>query len=73
MCRVTGSTSGIGSCVSASPASSRTKLTARCPDDPDSVHGHPIALQVVGRKLEEAKTLAGMKIIEETVRVKDSA
>jgi hypothetical protein len=29
--------------------------------------GHPVGLQV-GRKLEEEKTLAGMKIIEEALR-----
>jgi Asp-tRNA(Asn)/Glu-tRNA(Gln) amidotransferase A subunit family amidase len=39
-------------------------------DDPVSMQGHPIALQVVGRKLQEEKTLAGMKIIEEIVKVK---
>jgi len=30
--------------------------------------GHPVGLQVVGRKLEEEMTLAGMKIIEEALR-----
>jgi Asp-tRNA(Asn)/Glu-tRNA(Gln) amidotransferase A subunit family amidase len=35
------------------------------------MHGLPIGLQVVGRKLQEEKTLAGMKIIEEIVKCTD--
>ncbi len=30
----------------------------------DSMHGLPVGVQVVGRRLEEEKVLAGMKIIE---------
>jgi Asp-tRNA(Asn)/Glu-tRNA(Gln) amidotransferase A subunit family amidase len=29
------------------------------------MHGHPVGLQVVGRRLEEEKVLAGMRIMEE--------
>lgn len=27
------------------------------------MHGHPVGLQVVGRRLEEEKVLAGMELI----------
>lgn len=40
-------------------------------DDPESMHGHPVALQVVGRRLEEEKVLAGMVIVDTVCRASD--
>jgi Asp-tRNA(Asn)/Glu-tRNA(Gln) amidotransferase A subunit family amidase len=31
--------------------------------DSESMHGLPVGVQVVGRKLEEEKVLAGMKVV----------
>lgn len=41
-------------------------------DDPESMHGHPVGLQVVGRRLEEEKVLAGMEIIEAVLKSSDT-
>jgi amidase len=32
--------------------------------DPETMHGHPIGLQIVGRRLEEEKVLGVAKVIE---------
>lgn len=34
------------------------------------MHGHPVGLQVVGRRLEEEKVLAGMEVLEGVLTVK---
>lgn len=36
------------------------------------MHGHPVGLQVVGRRLEEEKVLAGMEIIEAVLKSSDT-
>ena len=35
--------------------------------DAGAMHGLPLGIQVVGRKLEEEKVLAGMKVIEDAL------
>lgn len=40
-------------------------------DDPESMHGHPVGLQVVGRRLEEEKVLAGMATVDAVCRASD--
>lgn len=41
--------------------------------DADHMHGLPVGVQVVGRRLEEEKVLEGMKIIEALLRQGGSA
>lgn len=36
-------------------------------DDPELMHGHPVGLQVVGRRLQEEKVLAGMQVLEQVL------
>lgn len=36
--------------------------------DPADMHGLPLGVQVVGRRLEEEKVLAGMRIIEKALK-----
>ena len=36
--------------------------------DPERMHGHPIGLQIVGRRLEEEKVLAAASVIEGLLR-----
>lgn len=36
--------------------------------DADKMHGLPVGVQVVGKRLEEEKVLEGMKIIESLLR-----
>lgn len=36
-------------------------------DDPEQMHGHPVGLQVVGRRLQEEKVLAGMQVLEQVL------
>jgi len=36
--------------------------------DAESMHGLPVGVQVVGRRLEEEKVLEGMKVIETALR-----
>lgn len=38
--------------------------------DADKMHGLPLGVQIVGRRLEEEKVLEGMKVIEEALRKK---
>lgn len=43
-------------------------LTAACqPDNPAAVHGMPVSLQLVGRRLEEEKVLAMTRIVLQAV------
>ena len=35
--------------------------------DADAMHGMPLAVQVVGRRFEEEKVIAGMKVIEKAL------
>ncbi|KAI5848765.1 acetamidase [Morchella snyderi] len=35
--------------------------------DPQLMHGHPVGLQVIGRRLQEEKVLAGMEVLEEVL------
>jgi hypothetical protein len=35
--------------------------------DADAMHGLPVGIQVIGRRLEEEKVLAGMKIVKEAL------
>lgn len=49
----------------------RRELMPGLIDDPESMHGHPVGLQVVGRRLEEEKVLAGMVIVETVGRSSD--
>ncbi|KAH8144862.1 uncharacterized protein LAJ45_11132 [Morchella importuna] len=35
--------------------------------DPELMHGHPVGLQVVGRRLQEEKVLAGMQVLEQVL------
>lgn len=41
--------------------------------DADEMHGLPVGVQVVGRRLEEEKVLEGMKIIEALLRKEGNA
>ncbi|OKL59724.1 hypothetical protein UA08_05032 [Talaromyces atroroseus] len=38
--------------------------------DPNSMHGHPIGLQVIGRRFEEEKMLAVAKVMEDLNNIK---
>ncbi len=35
--------------------------------DAESMHGMPLAVQIVGRRFEEEKVLAGMKVVEKAL------
>lgn len=35
--------------------------------DPESMHGLPVGLQIIGRRLEEEKVLAAAKVIEDVL------
>lgn len=50
-------------CMLCGPHYPRCKLIFEYLDDPELMHGHPIGLQVVGRRLEEEKVLAGMRVV----------
>jgi Asp-tRNA(Asn)/Glu-tRNA(Gln) amidotransferase A subunit family amidase len=39
----------------------------------DKMHGLPIGVQVVGRRLEEEKVLEGMKVVESSLQRKGEA
>ena len=39
--------------------------------DAEKMHGLPLNVQVVGRRFEEEKVLAGMKVIEEVLKRKN--
>ena len=41
--------------------------------DADRMHGLPVGVQVVGRRLEEEKVLEGMKLIEGLLRERCAA
>jgi len=41
--------------------------------DPDDMHGLPVGVQIVGRRLEEEKVLEGMKLIEGLLKRKGIA
>lgn len=49
----------------------RCELIFEYLDDPELMHGHPIGLQVVGRRLEEEKVLAGMRVVEAVLQASD--
>lgn len=34
----------------------------------EKMHGLPLGVQIVGRKMEEEKVLAGMKIVEQALK-----
>lgn len=38
--------------------------------DADKMHGLPVGVQVIGRRLEEEKVLEGMKIVEKALKEK---
>ena len=35
--------------------------------DADAMHGMPLAVQIVGRRFEEEKVLAGMRVVEKAL------
>ena len=39
--------------------------------DAEKMHGLPVGVQVVGRRLEEEKVLEGMKIVEKALAKQD--
>ena len=39
--------------------------------DPDDMHGLPVGVQVVGRRLQEEEVLEGMKIIQNLLKVEN--
>ena len=41
--------------------------------DADAMHGLPVGVQVVGRRLEEEKVMEGMKLIEGYLKVEGKA
>lgn len=41
--------------------------------DAEKMHGLPVGVQVVGRRLEEEKVLEGMKLVEESLRKRGKA
>ena len=41
--------------------------------DADKMHGLPVGVQVVGRRLEEEKVLEGMKLVEASLQRKGQA
>ena len=41
--------------------------------DAEKMHGLPVGIQVVGRRLEEEKTLEGMKLIEAALQKRGMA
>lgn len=54
-----------------SPCESRNGIEASAYKmyDADEMHGLPVGVQVVGRRLEEEKVLAGMRVVEQVVRM----